>query len=296
MKKLPPWFRQDIPDSHIIRKLKVQLSETGLSTVCQSARCPNLGICWKENSATFMILGDHCTRECRFCAVTNAAPREIDPREPEKIMEVVSRLGLQYVVITSVTRDDLPDGGAHHFAQTIKALKRIPGLIGVEALIPDFQGNEDSLEIIVKEALSVCNHNCETVERLTPQIRKGADYQRSLRVLERAKQFRPSLITKSGFMVGLGETEKEIISLMRDIALTGCDILTIGQYLSPSQGERHLPVDRFASPQQFDNYRSWAFEMGFKVVESGPLVRSSYRAKESFLTCRETCQLKEAIA
>lgn len=283
---LPEWFRQEIPDPESLNKMRSLLKQTGLKTVCEGAHCPNMGSCWEKGAATFMILGDHCTRSCRFCAVTHGVPQELNYEEPLQVASAVSRLGLRYVVVTSVTRDDLPDGGAGHFVRTVRALKDANPGIRIELLIPDFLGREDLLRMIADSGADVIGHNLETVRRLSPFLRSGADYDRSLGVLRTARKLQAKAYIKSGFMVGLGEKEEEIISSLADLKEAGCDIVTIGQYLAPSRTGRHVPVESFVTPEEFVRYREEALRMGFRYVQSGPLVRSSYLAEEGFQCCK----------
>lgn len=283
--KLPFWFRQDLPNIDKINEMKYLFKRNRLNTVCESARCPNNGKCWEQGTATFMILGDICTRGCRFCAVETGMPMMVDAQEPRKVALAVKKLGLRYAVITSVTRDDLYDGGAGHFAQTIYEIRRSIPYIKVEILIPDFLAEERSLKKVVAVKPDVIGHNMETVERLFPKIRPEANYQRSLQVLRKLKQMDSQIFIKSGFMVGLGETDEEITSLMKDLIRMGCDILTIGQYLAPTSGKRHFRIKRFVPPEQFDSYRRLGLNLGFKYVMSGPLIRSSYIAEECYEKC-----------
>ena len=252
------------------------LASMGLHTVCQSASCPNIGECFSRHTATFMILGDACTRSCGFCGVSHDAPHPVDPDEPRRVAEASVRLGLRYVVVTSVTRDDLPDGGAAHFAATIAALRRrIPG-IRVEALIPDFGGNPNALDIVLAVSPEILNHNLETTESLYPAIgRPASGYRRSLEVLRRAKE--RGFTTKSGLMIGLGESRDDLLKTFRDLRQAGCDLLTIGQYLRPSPA--HAPVVRYYPPEEFAGLKTLASAEGFPGVEAGPLVRSSYHAQ-----------------
>jgi len=250
--------------------------ELGLHTVCQEARCPNIGECWGHRTATFMLLGDTCTRNCGFCAVTHGRPLAVDPAEPLRVASAVARLGLRHVVVTSVNRDDLADGGAAHFAATARAIKRLLPGCRVEVLVPDFQGNLASVAEVVASPIDVFNHNLETVPRLYRRVRAGARYARSLAVLEAANGGRDRLLTKTGLMLGLGETQEELASVFRDLRSIGCDILTLGQYLRPS-GE-HLPVERYVPPEEFTALGAEALALGFRHVEAGPLVRSSYHA------------------
>jgi len=255
------------------------MSELQLHTVCESAACPNVGECWNRRTATFMILGNVCTRRCGFCAVQKGAPLPVDFDEPRRVAEACAAMGLRYAVITSVNRDDRKDGGAELFALTIAAIReRIPGC-KVEVLVPDFQGNREALEVVMNAHPEVLNHNTETVPRLYRQVRLGARYERSLEMLGYAKQLRPFIPTKSGLMLGLGENQDEVAQVMRDLRRHQVDILTLGQYLRPSP--KHLPVIRYVPQQEFDEYKRAGYEMGFKHVESGPLVRSSYHASDA---------------
>ena len=252
------------------------MKEWKLHTVCEEARCPNIGECWAHGTATFMLLGDVCTRNCGFCAVKHGRPLSVDPEEPRRVAGAVSALGLRHVVITSVDRDDLPDGGASQFARTAEAIKEtVPGC-SVEVLIPDFQGNEAALRTVLEAPIDVLNHNVETVPRLYRRVRPGARYERSLELLDRAKRIRPDVRTKTGLMLGLGEERPEVVGVLRDLVAIRCDILTLGQYLQPTA--RHLPVVRYVPPEEFSELRKEALAMGFRYVESGPLVRSSYHA------------------
>jgi lipoic acid synthetase len=275
---LPPWLRVKAGKAQCGTDTRRILASCGVHTVCQEARCPNVGDCFGRHTATFLILGDTCTRNCRFCAVKHGRPSPPDPKEPSRVAKAAAELGLRFVVVTSVTRDDLPDGGAAQFAATIQALHEWLGRVGVEVLVPDFGGNEDALTEVALAKPTVLNHNVETVRRLQAMVRPQADYERSLWVLRRAKELEPALVTKSGLMVGLGETDEEIYDALQDLRRVGCDIVTIGQYLRPTR--RHLPVARYVEPERFEMYEKWAGEMGFKYVASGPFVRSSYRAAE----------------
>jgi lipoic acid synthetase len=258
------------------RELKQLVTDLKLHTVCESAACPNVGECWNRRTATFMILGNVCTRRCGFCAVQKGAPLDTDYDEPRRVAEACATLGLRYAVITSVNRDDRKDGGAELFAMTIRAIReRIPDC-RVEVLVPDFQGSEAAMEIVMDAAPDVLNHNIETVPRLYRQVRLGARYERSLEMLAYAKQLRPNIPTKSGLMLGLGETNTEVLSVMRDLHAHNVDIFTLGQYLRPSQ--KHLPIMRYVPVEEFGELRSAGIAMGFAHVEAGPLVRSSYHA------------------
>ncbi len=251
-----------------------------LNTVCEGARCPNIGECWGAGTATFLILGDVCTRACKFCAVKTGRPLEYDLDEPRRIAEAIQKLGLRYAVITSVDRDDLEDGGAFIFAETIRRTRDACAGIRLEVLIPDFRGNLESLGMVVAAQPDVLGHNIETVPRLYPRARAGSNYRRSLEHLRNAKTFGIPVTTKSGLMLGLGEEDAEVRSVLQDLREAGVDLVTLGQYLQPTR--EHLPVERFYTPQEFDEYRDYAFSIGFGSVASGPLVRSSYHAEQQF--------------
>ena len=272
----PPWLKVRAPGGPGFAETMATVRELGLHTVCQEARCPNIGECWGHRTATFMLLGDTCTRNCGFCAVTHGRPLAVDPAEPLRVASAVARLGLRHVVVTSVNRDDLADGGAAHFAATAGAIKRLLPGCRVEVLVPDFQGNLASVAEVVASPIDVFNHNLETVPRLYRRVRAGARYARSLAVLEAAHGGRDRLLTKTGLMLGLGETQEELASVFRDLRRISCDILTLGQYLRPS-GE-HLPVERYLPPEEFVALGAEALALGFRHVEAGPLVRSSYHA------------------
>jgi lipoic acid synthetase len=275
----PKWLRAPAPSGSNYHELKTLIERLRLHTVCESAACPNVGECWNQRTATFMILGNVCTRRCGFCAVQKGAPLPVDYDEPQRVAEAVALMGLKFAVITSVNRDDREDGGAELFAMVIRAIRnRIPGC-GVEVLIPDFQGSHDAVEIVMEAAPDVLNHNTETVPRLYRQVRLGARYERSLDVLAHAKRIRPATPTKSGLMLGLGEKPEEVLVVMRDLRASQVDILTLGQYLRPSP--KHLPIVRYVSPEEFEEFRRAAQEMGFAHVEAGPLVRSSYHASNA---------------
>ena len=284
---LPSWFKQDLPDMAKVREMKGSFRQAGLHTVCESALCPNLGKCWGRGVATFMILGEICTRACRFCGVKTGRPMAVDPREPRQVASAVQRLNLRYVVVTSVARDDLADEGAGQFVKTIHVIRSLMPQTRTEVLIPDFSNKPQCLEQLVAARPEVISHNMETVRRLSPDVRPQADYDRSLAVLGNLKKLAPSVFIKSGFMVGLGETDTEITELMRDLAAVGCDMLTIGQYLAPGRKKRFLRVQRFVTPQEFENYKTIGLRLGFKHVMSGPLVRSSYIAEEGYRECFE---------
>jgi lipoic acid synthetase len=276
----PPWLKKRIPAFQDLQKVKSILAEAGVHTVCEEARCPNLGECFSQGTATILILGRICTRNCGFCAVEHGLPVPLDDSEPEHVAQAVKRMGLRYVVITSVTRDDLPDGGASYFAKTIQAIRALNQTIKVEILVPDFKGELDSLALVLQERPDVLNHNIETIPRLYPEVRPQADYERSLNLLKRSKESHPHIRTKSGFMLGLGETEEEVLGLLRDLREVGCNFLTIGQYLQPHTNR--LPVVRYVPPEEFEAYRKIGEGMGFKMVSSGPFVRSSFHASQMF--------------
>jgi len=280
----PEWLRIKYRKNEQTEQVISLLKRLSLHTVCQEAMCPNLFECFGKKTATFMILGKNCTRNCTFCNVQKGKPDPVDVHEPDHLVEAVKELGLHYIVITSVTRDDLPDGGASQFVQAIQKLHQFSDELLVEVLIPDFNGNHDALAEVVKAGPNVLNHNVETVPRLYPEVRPMADYQRSLTVLKRSKKINPKILTKSGIMVGLGEKEKEVCHVLQDLRKVGCSMLTIGQYLAPSRF--HHPIVEYIHPYQFAYYEEKAYQMGFKGVASAPLVRSSHRAKELFLSCR----------
>jgi len=276
---LPPWLRKRLSPSVELDKMESLFEGLGLHTVCQSAHCPNLGECFKRGTATFLILGGVCTRNCRFCAVPKGKPDSLDPEEPEKVAQAARKLSLRHVVVTSVTRDDLPDGGAYHFKRTIQAIREVLPFSRVEVLTPDFKGERESIRVVAEEKPEVFNHNLETVPRLYPEVRPGATYSTSLQLLEWVKADFPQVITKSGLMVGLGETKEEVIRVLQDLRGVGCDMVTIGQYLRPSG--HHLPVSEYLPPPVFAEYREIGLTLGFKEVASGPFVRSSYLADRS---------------
>jgi lipoic acid synthetase len=275
-RRLPPWLRARSGHWERVHDMKVLLTGSRLHTVCEEARCPNQGECWTRGTATFMLLGETCTRSCGFCAVATGRPAPPDPEEPAHVAEASRRLGLTFVVVTSVARDDLKDGGASHFAATVRAIRERNPEARVEVLVPDFKGDPESIRRVVESGPTVFNHNLETVERLTKRVRIQARYSRSLDVLRIAKaQGQPK--TKTGIMLGLGETEEEVLALLRDARAAGCDILTIGQYLQPTK--QHLPVVEFVHPDRFKAFETAAYALGFISVFSGPLVRSSYHAE-----------------
>jgi lipoic acid synthetase len=275
----PSWLRAPAPAGENYRELKSLIGRLRLHTVCESAACPNVGECWNQRTATFMILGNVCTRRCGFCAVQKGAPLPVDYDEPRRVAEAVESMGLRFAVITSVNRDDREDGGAELFALVIRAIRHRLPECGVEVLVPDFQGSHAAVEIVMEARPDVFNHNTETVPRLYRQVRLGARYDRSLDVLAWAKQAAPDTPTKSGLMLGLGETSAEVLEVMRDLRARHVDILTLGQYLRPSPD--HLPIARYVTPEEFADLKRAGYEMGFGHVESGPLVRSSYHAAAS---------------
>ena len=274
----PDWLKVRVRSNDTFDDVNRMINDLNLHTVCQEARCPNIFECWSEGTATFMILGDICTRHCGFCAVGKGKPVALDPDEPRHVGEAVQRLGVKHAVVTSVNRDELPDGGAAHFAQSVDWIRRLCPGTRVEVLIPDFCGNEEALNIVLAARPDVINHNTETVERLYKRVRPDAKYEQSLELLGRAHAMKSEypLLTKSGLMAGLGETIDELLKTFRDIAGTGCDILTVGQYLAPTA--KHIPIEKYYAPEEFGYLKSEALTMGFRYVEAGPLVRSSYHA------------------
>ncbi len=280
LQRRPPHLRKRIGSFQSIHRVREILRQHRLHTVCESALCPNLGECFARSVATFLILGDVCTRNCRFCNIKQGVPTPLNPEEPELVARAAKELGLKHVVVTSVTRDDLPDGGASHFAMTINALKRELNGSAVEVLTPDFCGNEESLERVAGAAPDIFNHNLECIQRLYPEIRPRAEYERSLAVLGFMKKGWPEMLTKSGIMVGLGERIEEVVEVMDDLRRVQCDMITIGQYLSPSK--EHAPVREYVPPERFEEFKTLALERGFVMVASEPYVRSSYHAEEFF--------------
>jgi lipoic acid synthetase len=274
----PDWLKVRLPGGDNYHDLKRLMRGLDLHTVCESARCPNIAECWSHRTATFMILGDLCTRRCGFCAVPKGLPSTVDWDEPERVASAARSMGLKYVVVTSVDRDDQPDGGARMFALTIEALRRQIAECKVEVLIPDFRGSDEALEIVLGARPDILNHNIETVPRLYAVARRGSRYERSLRLLAHARELNPSIPTKSGLMVGLGETFEEVNSVLADLSAAGVGIVTIGQYLRPSGDQ--LPVSRFCTPEEFATLKREGMRLGIRHVESGPLVRSSYHAHE----------------
>ncbi len=277
--RLPEWLRFQLPTSPAFGRTRALLDELKLRTVCQSAKCPNHWECWSKGTATFIIAGDRCTRACAFCAVATAKPLPLEPDEPARVAEATRRLGLNHIVITAVARDDLPDGGAGHFRQTIEHVRQLNPGITIEVLVPDFLGKDEAIDAVLAAHPHIFNHNLETVRRLTPAVRHRATYDRSLGVLEKVKnRCGHSIHTKSGLMLGLGETEDELLQAMEDLRRARCDILTLGQYLQPTL--RHLPVAEYVPPETFARHKKTAENMGFVHVASGPMVRSSYHADE----------------
>lgn len=277
----PPWLKIRLSTAENFQSVRHMVEDLSLHTVCQEARCPNIFECFSNRTATFMILGDICTRHCGFCAVTKGAPRFVDEEEPRHVAEAVKKLGLQHAVITSVNRDDLSDGGAGHFVETINWVKELNPDCKVEVLIPDFQGNWAALDLVMKARPDVLNHNTETVSRLYRRVRPDANYEQTMQLIQQAGTYRSSeypVLTKSGIMCGLGETIEELHTAMKDLRAMDCDILTLGQYLRPTKS--HLPVERFYTPEEFAELKQVGLEMGFRYVESGPLVRSSYHAHQ----------------
>ena len=285
MKTKPPWLRVRLGLNENFLFLKRLLLDLGLHTVCEQASCPNAVECWNRRTATFLILGDRCSRDCNFCAVAHGPEGPPEADEPERVSEAVRLMGLSFVVITSVTRDDLRDGGASHFADTIAAIRRMSPQALVEVLVPDFNGSQQAVERITLASPDVLGHNMETVARLYPAVRAGADYRRSLGLFAHARRLDNRMPLKSGLMLGLGESRDEVERVLEDLLAAGCTILTLGQYLQPTSG--HVPVERFVSPEEFDKWREKALAMGFSGVASAPLVRSSYRAMELYMKGKE---------
>lgn len=273
----PAWLRTKLPQAAEYEQVRAIVRDGGLNTVCRQANCPNQYECFSKKTATFLILGERCSRTCGYCAVAHGPEGLPDPDEPQKVAEAARKMGLKFVVVTSVTRDDLPDGGAGHFAATIAALKAEISGVQVEVLIPDFQGEVAALETVLQAGPNVLNHNLETVARLYPTVRPEAVYGRSLDLLASSLSLAPKIPTKSGLMLGLGETDAEIDQTLHDLRFSGCTMLTLGQYLQPSKD--HLPIDRYVTPEEFDRWKQRALDLGFTKVASGPLVRSSYHAE-----------------
>ncbi|MBX6374568.1 MAG: lipoyl synthase [Acetobacteraceae bacterium] len=292
IQRKPAWIRVKAPTHPVYHETRTLMREQKLVTVCEEAACPNIGECWSQRHATMMIMGDICTRACSFCNVATGLPRALDPDEPRRVGEAVAKLGLRHVVVTSVDRDDLADGGAEHFARTIRAIRAAAPGTTVEVLTPDFLRKDGALEVVVEARPDVFNHNLETVPRLYPTIRPGARYYHSLRLLDRVKQLDPSIFTKSGLMVGLGETRTEVLQVMDDLRSAEVDFLTIGQYLQPTV--KHAAVDRFVTPEEFEDYARLARAKGFLLVSATPLTRSSYHADRDFAALRAAREAKLA--
>lgn len=276
MERKPDWLKKDLPDGRAMKRMRTLLADLNLHTICESANCPNIGECWGESTATFLILGNICTRRCGFCDVTTGRPDLVDPHEPENVAEAIAHLGIKHAVITMVNRDDLEDAGAEHIARTIRAVRRRNPDTTIEVLVSELKGREDLIGQVLEAKPDVFAHNLETVRRLHRKVRPRFRYDQSLEVLAIARRLAPDVYTKSNIMVGLGETEEEVIEMMKDLRSVDCDFLTIGQYLRPS--EKHLPVEEFVHPDVFRRYQAIAEELGFKYVFSGPFVRSSYQA------------------
>jgi lipoic acid synthetase len=274
----PPWLKVKAPGGPNYLRLKQLMADLDLNTVCAEAHCPNVGECWEHGTATFMILGNVCTRNCAYCAVAHGRPPKYDPTEPERVAEAAAVMRLQHVVLTSVDRDDLPDFGAWAFAETIRQIKQRNPQTSVEVLVPDFQGNEDSIRAVLEAEPDIYNHNTETVPRLYKKCRPGGRYERVMRIFTTSKRLAPEIPTKTGIILGMGETNDEVVAVMRDLRAVDVDILTLGQYLRPSDG--HVALDRYVTPDDFRRLREIGMELGFRHVESGPLVRSSYHAWE----------------
>jgi lipoic acid synthetase len=272
----PDWIKVKAPGNPNYLTLKKLMRQKNLHTVCEEARCPNIGECWGNKTATFLILGDTCTRGCRFCAIDKGKPLALDPEEPRNVGVTVKDLGLDHIVVTSVNRDDLPDGGAHHFAKTVFWIKSLNPGIRVELLIPDFEGNLDALKIVVTSGIEILNHNIETVPRLYGKVRPGHSYECSVNILKTAKKIRPEVLTKTGMMLGVGETKEEVMTTLHELKDNNVDIITLGQYLQPSP--KLMKVERYLHPDEFNEFKIKADKLGFRHVESGPLVRSSYHA------------------
>ncbi|MEF9991888.1 MAG: lipoyl synthase [Romboutsia sp.] len=277
-KRKPEWLRVKC-DSESAKEIETMMKALSLNTVCKEANCPNLGECYKKRTATFMIMGSQCSRNCRFCNVTNGIPKKLDKNEPIHVAEAVKKLGLKHAVITSVTRDDLQDGGAIHFAKTIEAIRDLNPDTTIEVLIPDLKGVKSSLDIIINANPDVINHNVETIKELYNEVRPEAIYERSIEVLEYVKKTAPHIFTKTGIMVGLGENDEQVYKVMDDVLAVGCDIFTVGQYLRPSK--LHIEMKEYIAPEKFEEYRLVGIEKGFKYIASSPLVRSSYKAEEA---------------
>ncbi|MFE5322148.1 lipoyl synthase [Paenibacillus sp. NPDC056579] len=285
IERKPDWLKIKLTTGDNFKELKNMMRGKTLHTVCEEAKCPNIHECWANRTATFMILGDICTRACRFCAVKTGLPTELDLQEPERVAEAAEQMGLKHVVVTSVARDDLADGGASIFAATILAIRKRLPMCSVEVLIPDFLGSEESLRTVLEAKPDILNHNIETVERLSDKVRAKAKYERSMELLKRSKHIAPKIPTKSSIMLGVGEEWNEILQAMDDLRAVDCDIMTIGQYLQPSLN--HLPVSKYYTPEQFAELKTEGMKRGFSHVESGPLVRSSYHAHEQVKSAKQ---------
>jgi len=283
----PPWLKVRAPGGENYLRLRQLMRDLDLHTVCEEAHCPNVGECWEHGTATFMILGDVCTRNCAYCAVAHGRPPKFDPAEPERVGEAAATMRLRHVVLTSVDRDDLPDYGAWAFAETIRQIKQRCPETSVEVLVPDFQGDEDSIRAVLEAEPEIYNHNTETVPRLYKRCRPGGRYERVMRIFTTAKRLAPHIPTKTGIILGMGETNEEVVAVMRDLRAVDVDILTLGQYLRPSDG--HIPLDRYVTPDDFRRLREIGMELGFRHVESGPLVRSSYHAWEQVQAANLNC-------
>ncbi|MFZ4408518.1 MAG: lipoyl synthase [Paracraurococcus sp.] len=294
IQRKPAWIRVKAPTSPIYHETRALMRENKLTTVCEEAACPNIGECWSQRHATMMIMGETCTRACSFCNVATGMPGPLDADEPRRVGDAVAKLGLQHVVITSVDRDDLADGGAEHFAQTIRAIRSAAPGTTIEVLTPDFLRKDGAPEVVVEARPDVFNHNLETVPKLYPTIRPGARYYHSLRLLDRVKQRDPTIFTKSGIMVGLGEERVEVLQVMDDLRAAEVDFLTIGQYLQPTV--KHAAVDRFVTPEEFDDYARMARSKGFLLVSATPLTRSSYHADRDFAALRDARAARLAAA
>lgn len=294
IQRKPAWIRVKAPMSREYAETRALMRRLNLATVCEEAACPNIGECWKQKHATVMILGSVCTRACAFCNVATGRPDQLDPHEPEHVAEAVATLGLAHVVVTSVDRDDLDDGGAMQFVRTIECVRATAPTTTIEVLTPDFLRKEGAIEAVARARPDVFNHNLETVPRLYPTIRPGARYFASLRLLQKAKEVEPSVFTKSGIMVGLGETRTEVIQVMDDLRAADVDFLTIGQYLQPTP--KHAAIDRFVTPEEFEEFKSLAFAKGFLMVSSSPLTRSSYFAGDDFMRLRAAREAQRAAA
>lgn len=292
-RKKPDWIRVKAPTSGGYKDTHQIMRNLGLNTVCEEAACPNVGKCWEQKHASFMIMGDTCTRACSFCNVATGRPDDLDPFEPQRVAVAVMELGLKHVVVTSVDRDDLEDGGAEHFIKTIEAIRRMSPDTTVEILTPDFRRKESAIDAVARAKPDVFNHNLETVPRLYPKIRPGARFFSSLRLLQRVKEIEPNSFTKSGIMVGLGETKEEVRQVMDDMREADIDFITIGQYLQPTP--KHAPVDRFVTPEEFKSYEKMAYAKGFLMVSSTPLTRSSFHAGDDFQKMKQNREKKLAV-